>query len=493
MEAEKQRFKDIVEIHKSGYTIYWPASIQEADALLSSVEINLIITDLGFAGGAFADWLMLWPRPFILLTYYGEESRIDSLIGDESCSYVMRDPDHRHLGALPTMIRKVLNVRESLDRQNVHLQISERRYLDLVGSLPDIVYTLDPSGNFVYINESVSSLGYRPQDLIGRHFSAIVHESDIPNVSRSLVLPLLKNSSPETPPKLFDERRTGSRMTRNLDIKLRIKLDADDDAANASVDAFGEVSCVGFSLPEYDGQGIGTVGIIRDVTLRKRDEENLREALRIKEVLIKEIHHRVKNNLQIVSSLLNLQASAIDDERALLAFKSSQSQIQSMAIVHEHLYRSENLQTVHMDRFLDILTSQIFHVWEVNENDIAVDFSVEPLALGIDQAIPLALIVNELISNALKHGTKRNGSRLSVGLASCTGGTHVLSVGDDGEGLPLDFKRRSDENLGFQLVESLVEQLGGRLEIKDSDGGGASFSVYFRPESLSQDFDTREQ
>lgn len=489
VEAEKQRFKDIVNIRDLGYVIYWPKNIQEADELLSTLDISLIITDLGFADGAFADWLMLWPRPFILLAYYGEEPRIDALIGDESCSYVMRDVDHRHLGALPTMIRKVLNVRESLDRQNAHLQISERRYLELVGALPDIVYTLDPSGNFIYINSSVESLGFRPEELLGQHFSAIVDEADVPKVSRSHVLPRLKDTTPENPPQLFDERRTGSRMTRNLEIRLRVKPALGADAATASVLAFGEVSSVGFSLPEYDGQGIGTVGIIRDVTLRRHTEEQLREAVRVKEVLLKEVHHRVKNNLQIVSSLLNLQAAAIEDETALSVFRDSQSQIQSMAIVHEHLYRSENLQTISMDRFLNTLVRHLFHVWDIGEGAIAVDFSIEALSLGIDQAMPIALIVNELISNAIKHGTQREGARIRVQLVRRNDDEFALTVADNGDGLPPDFSKKAQETLGFQIIQSLVQQLDARLEISTDEG--ASFTIVFVPDAGRRSFDTK--
>jgi PAS domain S-box-containing protein len=136
---------------------------------------------------------------------------------------MMRDSGFRHLGALPVMIRKVLNVRESLDRQNAHFQLSERRYLDLVSSLPDIVYTLDGDGNFIYINESVSQLGYSPHELIGKHFSEIIQEDYIPKVSRNIVVDMLKGmvTGDEAAPKLFDERRSGGRMTRILEVRLK--------------------------------------------------------------------------------------------------------------------------------------------------------------------------------------------------------------------------------------------------------------------------------
>lgn len=281
VEAEKQRFKDIISIKKLNYVMHWPKTLKETDELLTNRDIDLIITDLGFENGSLADWLVLWPHPFIILSYYGEEDRVDSLIGDESCSYVMRDPDHRHLGALPTMIRKVLNVRESLSRQNVHLQISERRYLELVRSLPDIVYTLDASGRFLFINEAVSQFGYRPEELVGKHFSSIIYEADVEKVSRSIVLPPLAGQNPEKAPKLFDERRTGPRMTRNLEVRIKLPRNQEQNK-DAMVYAFGEVSCTGCSLPEYDGLGIGTVGIIRDISGRKQNEKKREESLRAK-------------------------------------------------------------------------------------------------------------------------------------------------------------------------------------------------------------------
>ena len=313
--------------------------------------------------------------------------------------------------------------------------------------------------------------------------------ADVPKVSRSQVLPRYKNTCPEVHPQLFDERRTGSRMTRNLEIRLRVKPSLGADDATASVHAFGEVSSVGFSLPEYDGQGIGTVGIIRDVTLRRHTEEQLREAVRVKEILLKEVHHRVKNNLQIVSSLLNLQAAAIQDEAALSVFRDSQSQIQSMAIVHEQLYRSENLQTISMDHFLDSLLRHLFHAWDIGEGTIGVDMAVEPLFLGIDQAMPIALIVNELISNAIKHGTRREGARIRLGLSRRGESDYALTIADNGAGLPPDFPEKTHKTLGFQIVQSLVQQLDARLEVLDD--GGASFTIVFSPNSGRRSFDTK--
>lgn len=477
---ERVRFLELIHAQKLNYHLFFPDSLRSADEMLAKEKIDLIITDFAFESGAFADWLSLWPRPFILFARYGEEARLGPLISDESCSFLMRDAEFRHLIGLPIMIRKVLNVRESLDRQNAHLQLSERRYLDLVSSLPDIVYTLNGEGNFIYINESISHLGYSPQELIGKHFSTIIHETDVARVSRNVVVDSLKGTvtGEDSAPKLFDERRTGNRMTRNLEIRLNVKSPDEGPATLiGKVDSYGEVSSVGYTLPEYENGGIGTVGIIRDVTKRKHEELRLQENLRVKEVLLREIHHRVKNNLQVVSSLLNLQSSAIEDDRAQRIFTDCQTQVQAMALVHEQLYRSDNLQSIEMDTFIVSLVSYLFHVYDVDQSRISSSISAASVSLAIEQAIPVALIVNELVSNSLKHGLAESDGVVTVNFRTLEDGRLELEVRDSGKGLPPDFRIDSSETLGFQLVQALSSQIGGALSWTCDDG--ASFVLNF--------------
>jgi PAS domain S-box-containing protein len=373
------------------------------------------------------------------------------------------------------MIRKVLNIQESRDRQNVHFQISERRYMDLVSTLPDIVYILDGDGLFSYMNDSVSCLGYRPAELIGKHFSTIIEEADVPKVSRDLVLPALRGreTGPAGAPKLFDERRTGSRMTRDLVVRLRVKLSSETPAVGnvrAYGETYGEIASVGYTLPEYEGSDIGTVGVIRDVTVRKLEELKLKEDLRVKDVLLKEIHHRVKNNLQIVSSLLSLQGAAIEDEASRNVFQDCQTQIQSMAMVHEQLYRSDNLQAIDMESFLNSLVMYLFRVFNVDDRQVGSTVRCSSISLGIDQAIPLALIVTELVSNSIKYGLGRTGGTISVQFEKAEAGRLCLTVRDSGEGLPEGVGIETTQTLGIQLVRALASQIGGEASWENSQG-----------------------
>ena len=472
LEEERIRFVDLIEAKGLPYSMHIPENLQSADMILSDSIIDLIITDTSFADGAFADWLSLWPRPFILLADYGEERRIDDLIRDEACSFILRDSGYRHIGALPTMLRKVLNIRESLDRQNVHLQISERRYLELVSAIPDIVYSLDHEGHFIYINDAVYQLGYKPAELLGKHFSIILDENDVPKVSRDFVLKSLNGQStgPTGAPKLFDERRSGQRMTRNLVVRLQTKPPIAGDGPTGTVDSYGEISCVGLALPEYEGSSIGTVGIIRDITQRRHEEMRLRENLHVKEILLKEIHHRIKNNLQVVSSLLNLQSSAIRDPESLEIFFDSQTQIQSMAMVHEHLYQSDDLQSIDVSSFLSALTAYLFRSYDVDTSMVKTTICCSSIYLGIEQSIPLALIVNELVCNSIKHGLARSSGTISIGLEDIGGGHLRLEVKDSGTGLPEGFEIDALTSLGMQLVRALGEQLSGTLSWESNSG-----------------------
>jgi two-component sensor histidine kinase len=220
---------------------------------------------------------------------------------------------------------------------------------------------------------------------------------------------------------------------------------------------------------------------VQAITTAKRAEEGLKNSLREKESMLKEIHHRVKNNLQIIISLLRLQSAQIDHPIAKAVLVDMQNRVRSMALIHEHIYSSKNLAQIDLASYLKSLCHQLFRSLVARPNAIQLHLDMVPVHLEIDQSIPCGLIVNELISNAFKHAFPdgRTGE-VRVELQPLEGGKQLrLRVADNGVGLPVDFDIKRLSSLGLQLVSDLTRQLKGKLEI--GSGPGASFDVVFTP------------
>ena len=238
---------------------------------------------------------------------------------------------------------------------------------------------------------------------------------------------------------------------------------------------------MGQAVPDKDpsGEVIGYVGTITDVTDRKHVEVAMRASLLEKEALLKEVHHRVKNNLQVIASLLRLETGRSVEPAARTVLKDMKSRVQTMALLHETLYRSGTFASVDLGAYLRQLASQSFRSMDSSPGAVHLDLTLGKVEVGIDQAIPCGLILNELISNSLKHGFPggRTG-HLRVELLPDGDPSKVrLRVSDTGVGLPADFEIARASSLGLQLTSDLAKQLGGRLEI--GPGPGAAFALVF--------------
>ena len=220
-----------------------------------------------------------------------------------------------------------------------------------------------------------------------------------------------------------------------------------------------------------------------EVIERKRAEEQVLVSLREKEILLKEVHHRVKNNLQIISSLLELQCDYMHDEQSLRFFRESQDRIKTMALVHERLYASADLASINVCEYLENLTSQLVLSYVVDPGCIDLEFDVAEFCLGIEEAIPCGLIVNELVSNSLKHAfSGRPGGKIAVTCRTDAEGMVILSVSDNGVGIPEELDINRSETLGLQIVFLLARQLRGTVNVRND--GGASFAIRF-PSKIS--------
>ncbi len=219
---------------------------------------------------------------------------------------------------------------------------------------------------------------------------------------------------------------------------------------------------------------------LKQENVRRREaEEQITASLREKEVLLKEIHHRVKNNLQIISSLLNLQSGYTEDPETLEMYRESQSRIHSMALIHEKLYQSGDLARVDFPEYVRNLVGYLFRSYSAGAGQVAMDVDVAPVFLSLDVSIPCGLIISELVTNALKYAFPQGkGGKLFVGLHSESGDRYSLIVRDDGIGFPNEVDFQNTDSLGLQLVMTLTEQLDGDISLQKGDG--TEFRISFQ-------------
>ena len=214
-----------------------------------------------------------------------------------------------------------------------------------------------------------------------------------------------------------------------------------------------------------------------DITDRKRAEGLLTTSLKEKELLLREIHHRVKNSLQLISSLLTLQASEIDDKEIIAKYKESENRIHTIALIHESLYQSTNISNINFRDYVEILIENIINSFGVNTNKIKTTLELGNYNLGIETAIPLGLIINELVSNSLKHAFNGYDKGEIKIILEKNGETYTLTVKDNGIGLPEGFKFIETNSLGILLINTLVNQLEGKLDVEVN--GGTCVTITF--------------
>ncbi|MGD0341972.1 MAG: histidine kinase dimerization/phosphoacceptor domain -containing protein [Bacteroidales bacterium] len=221
------------------------------------------------------------------------------------------------------------------------------------------------------------------------------------------------------------------------------------------------------------------VNLQDEIAERLKAEECIKQQLQEKEVLLKEIHHRVKNNMQVIVSILNLQASFVKDKKVLDILQDSQSRIKTMALIHEKLYQTKDLSNINFSEYLTNLIKYLFDSYKSPKQKVEYEILTDPFPICIDTVISLGLITNELVSNSFKYAfSDRTKCKIEVSLKKYDGKNLVLSIKDNGKGLPPELDYKKTKSLGLQLVCLLADQIQGRLEVKSSDNG-TTFSIIF--------------
>ncbi|HEU4326650.1 MAG TPA: PAS domain S-box protein [Roseiflexaceae bacterium] len=344
----------------------------------------------------------------------------------------------------PNLHQSILHDTTDQRRIEEDLRLSEERFRNAFTFASIGMALIGLDGRWLQVNRAVSAItGYSEAELLGMTFQDITHPDDLSS-DLAQVESLLRGESTAFQMEKRYIRKDGQTVWILLSASL---------------------------VRDAQGQPHQFVSQIQDISVRKRVEAALRAALAEKEVLLKEIHHRVKNNLQMVASLLRLQAEMIGDPVVRDIFRDSQNRINTMALTHEQLYGSDDLASVDLAHYLRRLVMQVLQSYERSATEIELELALDTgLSAPVDVMIPLGLILTELVSNSIKYAFRGRGTgQIAVVLRHAGGATDLL-VGDNGVGLPADFDLATATTLGLQLVFNLADQLGATLTVDRHHG-----------------------
>jgi len=331
------------------------------------------------------------------------------------------------------------------------LRENEKKYRTLFESDPDYTILLTLDGHLADVNQAAMDItGFPKNELIGKHF---------------MELKIFPEEELQLNVKRFSSIAKGKEM---IPFESRI------------YDANGEIRLIEIkqTFIKLDDKIEYILLICSDITQRKKAENEIKSSLKEKEILLQEIHHRVKNNMQIISSLLNLQKQHVKDEEAVNVLTESQNRVKSMAMIHEKLYQSNNLTDIKFSEYVPRLVSDLFYSYNIPVDQIDVVIIVEDIKLNIETAVPCGLIISELVSNSFKHAYPQGRKgKLKVSLKKYDD-HYELMVCDDGIGFPEELDFKNTETLGLQLVNNLVSQLNGEISLDKSHG--TKFKVIFK-------------
>lgn len=386
------------------------------------------------------------------------EQKIHNFVSPESDPIDIKDWSTGHIVELPLKINAELKILEltitpvKLGEKNIifatgrdltkqkrmenALKESEEKYRLLVENQTDMVVKFDPEGKVLFASPSYCEvLGRTEESILGTNFLPLVHQEDQKKTHRAL------EKLRRPPYVVFLEHRL---LTMN---------------------GWRWIAWADKAIMDDKNEFEAFVGVGRDITERKLAEDRIMRSLKEKELLLREIHHRVKNNLQIIITLLSLQSSNTKDQRVIDLYRESQNRILSIALIHENLYQSEDLTNINFASYVKNLIDDLFNSYGVDPSKIQMNMEVKDVVMGIETAIPGGLIINELISNTLKHAFPQGKGKIYLELTKKDNEKYRLIVRDDGEAFPENFKLDETDTLGMKLISNLVNQLDGNITL----------------------------
>ncbi|MCL1470539.1 PAS domain S-box protein [Argonema antarcticum] len=348
----------------------------------------------------------------------------------------------------------VVSLRDITERKRAEeaLRESEERFRQLAENVQDVFWLLSPEGKeILYVSPAYEQIWGRPCEQLYADRQSWI--DSIEPEDRETVLAKMSALGTE----------------KSTSVEYRI------------VQPDGSIRWIwdrSFPIKDEFGKVYRTAGIAEDITDRKLAEAQIKASLQEKEILLKEVHHRVKNNMQVISSLLELQSQSLNDALAIDLFRESQNRISSMALIHEQLYQSEHLDRIDLVEYIQSLVANLLQSFGCTNNTIHLNLNVAPIYLNIETAIPCGLIINEVLSNSLKYAFPQGSKgEVSIQFIQLASKEFNLSISDNGIGLPPNFNLETTETLGLRLVRILTRQLKGVLEIDSHQG--TTFKITF--------------
>jgi len=387
--------------------------------------------------------------PNIITAYENQNSQSEFYISDPWNLWIQLQitvitENQSKLGTM--LIIQNVTKRKMVENQLSH---SEERFKMLTDLSPDAILVVI-NEKIVFANKSSYKLfgAKDSQEIIGRNVLDFIHPSYKEISKNRLYQVNVKKKSLD-----FLEEKIISLDNHTKDIEI------------------GDVPIIYNNLPAVQM-------VIRDITERKKLEKTLKKSLEEKDLMMKEIHHRVKNNLQIVSSLLSLQSRNVNDEKYIEIFKESQNRVKSVAHIHEYLYQSRKMTKINLSDYIRRIITDLRYSYGLDPEKVEIKVEIEEIDLNIETATPLGLIITELVSNSIKHAFHDQKSGEITVKFSSINDEFLLEVSDNGLGIPEDLNLEKSDTLGLKLVNTLVEQIDGILELDKTKG--TSFKIRFK-------------